>query len=359
MHSFRVELGAGAHDVHVGVGLIDHLGEIALRAGLKPGRAALISDTHVAPLYARRASDALTGSGFAPETIEIPAGEASKSLAVIATLYDRMTAAELDRASVVIALGGGVVGDLAGFAAATYLRGIAVVQVPTTVVAQVDSSLGGKTGINHPRAKNLIGAFYQPRAIVADVATLASLPEREFREGFAEVIKYAAIMDAAMLTDLERDLGLITARNADTLEAVVARSLRHKAQVVSSDVHEGGSRKILNFGHTIGHALEASSGYGHYLHGEAVAIGMVAAAALSEKHAGLSAEGAARLLRLIEAAGLPVKVPHGLGANDAFIASLRLDKKRVAGGIEYVLLDRLGHAFTRTLSTGEIIAALP
>ncbi len=358
MQSFRLELGLNAHEVHVGAGLLDNLGALAARARLRPGRAALVTDSNVAKLYAPRAIDSLGRAGFAPEVIEVAAGEASKSLATLAMLYDRMTAAEIDRAGAVFALGGGVVGDLAGFAAASYLRGIALVQVPTTVVAQVDSALGGKTGINHPRAKNLIGAFHQPRAIVADVAILATLPEREYREGFAEVIKYGAIMDAAMVADLERDLDQIAAREPAILEAVIARSLKHKAAIVVSDEREGGLRKILNFGHTLGHALEASAGYGRYFHGEAVAIGMVAAAALSEKHGGLSADESSRLVRLIARAGLPTAMPAGAQHDAAFLSAIHLDKKRADGAIEYVLLDRLGHAFTRKLGIEEILAVL-
>ncbi|MHB8383742.1 MAG: 3-dehydroquinate synthase [Candidatus Binataceae bacterium] len=358
MQSFRVELGAHAHEVHVGAGLLDDVGALAIRAELRPARAALVTDSNVARIYASRAVDSLKRAGFAPEMIEIPAGEASKSLAALALLYDRMTAAEIDRAGAVFALGGGVVGDLAGFAAATYLRGIAVVQIPTTVVAQVDSSLGGKTGVNHPRAKNLIGAFHQPRVIIADVATLATLPEREYKEGFAEVIKYGAIMDAAMVADLERDLDQIAARAPAILEAVVARSLRHKAAIVASDEREDGLRKILNFGHTLGHALEASAGYGRYLHGEAVAIGMIAAAALSERHGGLSADEASRLARLIARFGLPTAMPPGARHDAAFLSALRLDKKRADGAIEFVLLDRLGHAFTRKLAVAGILEVL-
>jgi 3-dehydroquinate synthase len=358
MQSFSVELGANAHEVHVGAGLLDDLGALATRAGLRPGRAALVTDSNVAKLYAPRAIASLERAGFALEVIEIAAGEASKSLATLALLYDRMTAAEIDRSGAVFALGGGVVGDLAGFAAASYLRGIAVVQVPTTIVAQVDSSLGGKTGVNHPRAKNLIGAFHQPRAIVADVATLATLPEREYREGFAEVIKYGAIMDAAMVSDLERDFDRIVAREPAILEAVIARSLRHKAAIVASDEREGGPRKILNFGHTLGHALEASAGYGRYLHGEAVAIGMVAALTLSEKHGGLSADEASRLVRLIARTGLPTAMPSTARHDAAFLSAIRMDKKRADGGIEFVLLDRMGHAFTRKLGIEEILAVL-
>src|SRR5258708_27174719 len=217
----RVKLGAASYPANVGANILEHLGKIALEAGLKPSRSAIVTDSNVEKLYAAAVADALKKSGFAPVVISVPPGESSKSLATLELLYDRMTAAELDRASAVFALGGGVVGDLAGFGAATYLRGVPLVQIPTTVVAQVDSALGGKTGINHRHAKNLIGAFYQARLIVADVATLTTLPAREFREGLAEVIKYGAIMDAPMIADLERDLDPILALNLNVLEAVV------------------------------------------------------------------------------------------------------------------------------------------
>ena len=355
MTSFRVELGVNAHPVQVGAGLLDRLGELALTAGLKAGRAALITDSNVARLYGGRALAALTAAGFDAVTIEVAAGEASKSLATLAQVYDRLASAQLDRASTVFALGGGVVGDLAGFAAASYLRGLAVVQVPTTMTAQVDSALGGKTGINLHAAKNLIGAFHQPRMIVADVATLASLPDREFREGLAEVIKYGAIMDAPMVAELERAMPAILGRAPAELERIVEQSLRHKAAVVASDEREGGLRKILNFGHTIGHALEASAGYGSYFHGEAVAIGMVAAAGLSRAYAGLSAGEAERLVRLIEATGLPSRMPPGWRGAD-FERALKLDKKRTGEGVEFVLIDRLGHALTRKLGFDEIVA---
>jgi 3-dehydroquinate synthase len=433
MGSFHVELGPNAHPVHVGAGLLDRIGELALAAGLKPGRAALVTDSNVARLYGAHAQSALAAAGFDATTLEVPAGEASKSLATLDQVYDRLVAAELDRSSALFALGGGVVGDLAGFAAATYLRGLAVVQIPTTMTAQVDSALGGKTGVNHRTAKNLIGAFHQPRMIVADVATLASLPEREFREGLAEVIKYGAIMDASMVAALETSMPAILARDPARLEQIVDQSLRHKAAIVASDEREGGLRKILNFGHTIGHALEASAGYGSYFHGEAVAIGMVAAAGLSRAYAGLSVGEADRLVRLIEAAGLPTQMPPGwrtrtaseqqppqhsntesqmlpgwrapttlrsqvptgsrspttgkdpgadprsdlgLGKYSAestgtnagkdsrqdfgqeFERALKLDKKRAGEGIEFVLLDRLGHALTRKLGFDEIVAHL-
>jgi 3-dehydroquinate synthase len=357
MQTFRVELGSAAHPVHVGQGLVDHLGRLAVDAGIQPGRVALVTDSNVEAHYGPRAVAALEAENFAPEVVTVPAGEASKSSAVLQEIYDRMVAAELDRGSAVFALGGGVVGDLAGFAAATYLRGIAVVQVPTTLVAQVDSSVGGKTGINHPRAKNLIGAFHQPRVVVADVDTLVTLPEREFREGLAEVIKYGAILELAMIVDLEGTLDRILARDAASLEAVVARSLRHKAAVVAADEREGGLRKILNFGHTVGHALEASAGYGSYLHGEAVAIGMAVACALSEKYAGLSADEGSRLVRLIDRAGLPTVLPSD-ARSASFVAALRLDKKRARDAVEFVLLERLGKAATKPLTFPEILSAL-
>ncbi len=357
MRTFRVELDPESHPVHVGAGLLDRLGELAREARLKPGRAMLVTDSNVGPLYAERAISSLARAGFKAAKIEIQAGEASKSLATLSNIYDRMVEAELDRQSIVFALGGGVVGDLAGFAAASFMRGVPLVQVPTTVVAAVDSSLGGKTGVNHPRAKNLIGAFYQPRMIVADVSTLKTLGEREFREGLAEVIKYGAIMDAPMISDLERGLGVILSREPDAMESMVERSLRHKASVVERDEHESGLRKILNFGHTVGHAIEASAGYGSYLHGEAVAVGMVAAAKLSRAYAGLDGAEAARLEALIRSAGLPVAMPSKWRGED-FERALRLDKKRADEGVEFVLIDRLGHAFTKKLAFDEIVASL-
>jgi 3-dehydroquinate synthase len=357
MQIFRVELGPASHEVHVGGALLDDLGALALGAGLKPTRSIVVTDSNVAPLYGDRVTKSLERAGFKATTATIAAGEESKSEATLGSLYDRMTAAELDRSGTVFALGGGVVGDLAGFAAATFLRGISVVQIPTTMVAQVDSSLGGKTGINHRLAKNLIGAFHQPRLIVADVDTLATLPEREFREGLGEVIKYGAIMDAPMISTLEQELEAILARSQGALEEIVARSLRHKASVVSADEREGGLRKILNFGHTIGHAIEAGAGYGGYLHGEAVAIGMAAASKLSNRYGGLSNEESSRLTRLIARMGLPVEMPLDW-RGDRFFSALRLDKKRSDDVIEFVLLDRLGHAFTRKLSFDEIVASL-
>jgi 3-dehydroquinate synthase len=355
MRTFRVELGPESHSVHVGAGAIDETGRLARDAGLAAARALIVTDSHVARLYGERAAASLSAAGFAPRIVQVAPGEPSKSIATLERVYDAMVEAEMDRAGAVFALGGGVVGDLAGFAAATYMRGIALVQIPTTLLAQVDSALGGKTAVNHPRAKNLIGAFYQPRLIIADVSVLESLPDREFREGLAEVIKYGAIMDAPMVDALERGLDAILRRDLAALEEIVARSLRHKASVVEGDTREIGLRKILNYGHTIGHALEASSGYGNLLHGEAVAIGMVAAGRLSQAFAGLSAEDAARLERLIARVGLPSAMPPGWSGEE-FTRAIRLDKKRAGNDVEFVLLDRPGHALTRKLSFAEILA---
>jgi 3-dehydroquinate synthase len=357
MRTFRVELGPDAHPVHVGAGVLDQTGRLAREAGLAAGRALVVADSNVARLYGERATAALKAAGFAPRIMEVAAGERSKSFATLERVYDAIVEAELDRGDAIFALGGGVVGDLAGFAAATYMRGVALVQIPTTMLAQVDSALGGKTAVNHPGAKNLIGAFHQPRLVVADVATLATLPEREFREGLAEVIKYGAIMDAPMVEALERGLDAILHRDPATLEEIVARSLHHKAAVVASDTREGDLRKILNYGHTAGHALEASSGYGNLLHGEAVAIGMVAAGRLSQAFAGLNGAEAERLERLIARAGLPTAMPAGWRTEE-FVRAMRLDKKRSGDEIEFVLLDRLGHALTRKLSFTEILVHL-
>jgi 3-dehydroquinate synthase len=355
MQTFRVELGPAAHPVHIGAGLLDDLGTLARKAGVASNHVMLVTDSNVELHYAARVIYALRRANFLPETAVVPAGESSKSFPELQRLYDRMSS--IDRGGAVFALGGGVVGDLAGFAAATYLRGVAVIQVPTSLVAQVDSSLGGKTGINHWQAKNLIGAFHQPRAIIVDVDTLRTLPDREFREGLAEVIKYAAIMDAPMVADLERDIDRILTREAAILETMVARSLRHKAAVVVADEREGGPRKTLNFGHTVGHALETSAGYGSYLHGEAVAIGMTVAARLSERFAGLSADEGSRLIRLIKQAGLPTAMPSS-AVTAEFIAALRLDKKRAENAIEFVLLEKLGKSLTRRLEFDQILATL-
>ncbi len=255
-----------------------------------------------------------------------------------------MAALRLDRQSFVLALGGGVVGDLAGFVAATYLRGIAFVQAPTTLLAQVDSSVGGKVGVNLKAGKNLVGAFYQPRLVLCDLETLASLPEREFRAGLAEVIKYGIICDAALFRRLERDLPALIRREPATLAAVVARCCQIKAQVVRQDETESGLRAILNFGHTVGHALEAVSHYGKYLHGEAIAIGQAAAARLSARLLGLPESHAARIRTLLERAGLPTQLPLTSRQREKLISAMKLDKKVSGGELKFVLARKLGQA---------------
>jgi 3-dehydroquinate synthase len=355
--SFRVELSGSRSEVRVGSGLLEQMGELALRGGLSAGRCAIVTDANVAPLYLASATKSLRGSGFDPVAVKIEAGELSKSLGTIGEIFDRLVEHEFDRSSSIFALGGGVVGDVAGLAASTFMRGVPLVQVPTTVVGQVDAAFGGKNGVNHRDAKNLIGTFYQPRLVIADVATLKSLPAREFREGLAEVIKYGAILEAQMVDQLEREMPAIVARDPDVLEAMVVRSLRHKASVIERDERESGLRAILNFGHTIGHALESSSGYGTLLHGEAVSIGMGAAARLSCEIAGFPPAEERRLVQLLHAAGLPVEMPKNW-RSPRFMRALRLDKKRREGGINFILLTKMGQAVIRSLTLNQILAGL-
>src|SRR5437867_6556066 len=270
MHVVNVGLGNRSYSILIGSDLLRKIGIECQRLKLAC-RCALISDQNVAPAYASRCMADMVAAGFEPILISITAGEKAKSLKTAAQCYDQLAAHRLERSSFIVALGGGVVGDLAGFVAATYLRGVAFIQVPTTLLAQVDSSIGGKVGVNLKTGKNLVGAFYQPRLVVCDLDTLMTLPPREFRAGLAEVIKYGIIYDVALFERLERDLPRLLERDPETLAAIVARCCEIKAEVVRQDETESGLRAILNFGHTIGHALEAVSGYGKYLHGEAIA----------------------------------------------------------------------------------------
>ncbi|HEY2662904.1 MAG TPA: 3-dehydroquinate synthase [Candidatus Binataceae bacterium] len=355
--SFRVELPPNRCEVRVGTGLLEDCGELARRSGVDAGRCAVITDANVAPYYLESTISSLRAAGFDPVGVEIKAGELSKSLSTLGEIFDRLVEHELDRRSSIFALGGGVVGDIAGLTASTFMRGVALVQVPTTLVGQVDSALGGKNGVNHRDAKNLIGTFYQPRLVIADIGTLTTLPEREFREGLAEVIKYGAILDVRMVEDLEREMPAIVARDPQALDAIVSRSLRHKADVIERDEREHGRRALLNFGHTIGHALESSSGYGKLLHGEAVSIGIGAAARLSRRLAGFPADQERRLLKLLRAAGLPVELPDNW-QRQSFIRALRLDKKRSEGAINFILLSEIGRAVIRRLTLDQILDGL-
>ncbi len=351
-----VELGIRSHSIHVGSGTLGTLGERLKAVGAGP-RLAVVTTTTVGRLYADAVRAGLEAAGFEPELIEIPDGEEHKTLATLAGIYDRLIAARLDRGATLVALGGGVVGDLGGFAAATFLRGIALVHVPTTLVAQVDASVGGKTAVNHPAGKNLIGAFHQPRLVLADVDVLGTLPQREFVAGLAEVIKYGATLDRDLFEYLEGALDRVLTRDAATMVHVVASCCRLKAAVVGADEREREYRAVLNFGHTVGHAIEAVTGYGRYLHGEAVAIGIVCATRISAARRYCDRATAMRVRQLIERAGLPSEVPVDLQA-EAIARAIAVDKKMRKGAVRFVCLDGLGGTRFDWLTGTEIVGSL-
>jgi 3-dehydroquinate synthase len=305
-------------------------------------RCALITDTHVARLYAKQAERSLRAAGFDCLRITVAAGEQAKRVSNLQACWDLLAAHRLERSSFVVALGGGVVGDLAGFVAATYLRGLAFVQVPTSLLAQVDSSVGGKVAVNLQAGKNLVGAFYQPRLVLCDLAALRSLPPREFRAGLAEVIKYGVISDPALFRRIERNISNLLGLDLELLATVVAQCCQIKAGVVGQDEQEAGLRAILNFGHTIGHAIENSAGYGRYLHGEAIAIGQVAAARLSRLLLGLPEAEETRLRRLLAAAGLPTGLRLTPAVKERLLRAMRVDKKVSGGRLRFVLARRIG-----------------
>jgi 3-dehydroquinate synthase len=337
----NVPLADRSYEIKIGPHLLARLGNEC--SFFKPGTpCAIISDRTVASHYAEAARASLIREGFNPVLITVPAGEKSKGLPAVQHCYDKLAARRIERKSFIVALGGGVVGDLAGFVAATYLRGMAFVQVPTTLLAQVDSSVGGKVGVNLAAGKNLIGAFHQPRLVLCDLATLATLPEREYRAGLAEVIKYGIIYDAKLFQQLERRLPKLLARDTRTLGDVIARCCEIKAEVVQRDETESGPRAILNFGHTVGHALEAISRYGKYLHGEAISIGQVAAAELSAHVSGLPVRQLERIGNLFRRAGLPTRVKLGPALRQRLFDAMRLDKKVSGGKIQFVLAERIG-----------------
>ena len=355
MRIVKVPLGERTYRIYIGPGLREAVGEGCRALGLGR-RCAVISDANVAPLYLGGVIDSLRKAGFDPVELVIPAGEKSKNLRLAASLCERLAAHRLERGSFIAALGGGVVGDIAGFLAAIYLRGVRFVQIPTSLLAQVDSSVGGKTGVNLKAGKNLAGAFHQPAAVWIDTETLRTLPEREFRAGLSEVIKYGAIADAALFRRLERDLDKLLALDPDTLGEVTARCCRIKAGVVARDEREGGLRAILNFGHTVGHAIEKVSGYGRYLHGEAVALGQVAAARISHWILGFPETDVARLRALLERAGLPTSARTSAERVRKLHEAMRLDKKVRGGEIKFVLLKRLGEAVWGEPVPRELIA---
>ncbi len=341
MRTVKVPLGNRSYNIIIGRGLLAGLGGECRKLGLGK-RCAVISDSNVARRYARLAQRSLARAGFDALLIVVPAGETAKSLKTVQGCYDRLARHRLERKSFIVALGGGVTGDLAGFVAATYLRGIPFVQVPTTLLAQVDSSVGGKVGVNLKAGKNLVGAFHQPRQVLCDFATLRTLPRREYRSGLAEIIKYGIIYDASLFRRLERDLPKLLKRDPKVLADVVARCCEIKAEVVGRDETDCGLRAILNFGHTIGHAIEAVSGYGKYLHGEAIAIGQAAAAELSARLSGLPAKDVTRIRKLFRRAGLPITVKLDAGRRRQILSAMKLDKKVSGGEIKFVLARKIG-----------------
>jgi len=344
MQTVRIALGARTYPIHVGSGLLVRADLVA--PVLPHRRAAIVTNDTVAPLYLEPLAAALGAARIESVRIVVPDGEDHKSWQTLNTVFDALVRERCDRQTAIVALGGGVIGDLAGFAAATYQRGVPFVQVPTTLLAQVDSSVGGKTAINHPRGKNMIGAFHQPVLVLADTETLATLPERELRAGLAEVIKHGAIRDAAFFDWLEANVDRLRARDPESLAHAVRRSVEIKAEVVALDERETGLRAVLNFGHTFGHAIETGLGFGTWLHGEAVAAGMAMAADLSARLGLLDSRSADRLRRLLQQAGLPIAGPR-LHA-DRYVELMAIDKKVQAGRARFILLERLGSAVIRS-----------
>ena len=349
--TIAVELGENSYPIVIGAGNLSQLGPLLLEQGIKPGSKVLLVTNPVVDLhYGTPCRASLAAAGLQVSSLVIEAGEDQKTPATVALIHDAAFAAKLERGSLIVALGGGVVGDMAGFAAATWLRGIAVAQVPTTLLAMVDASIGGKTGVNHPGGKNLIGAFHQPRLVLIDPSVLATLPVQEFRAGMAEVIKYGVIGDSELFAALEAAAGQggLASREAlgeALLQTLLERSAAAKAKVVAADEREGGLRAILNYGHTLGHCVETLSGYGTYLHGEAVGLGMLAAGALS-RHLGLwSAQEENRQRALIAAAGLPLNWPPL--DPEAVLACVQGDKKVRQGKVRFVLPTAIGQVQIR------------
>jgi 3-dehydroquinate synthase len=341
MKKVKVDLQKNRYEIRIGSGLLPQVGPWLKEVGLS-GKAVIITDTTVKSLYADALSRGLTDAGFDVSVLEIPPGEEQKTLEAAGGLYEKLTGAYAERTTPVIALGGGVVGDLAGFVAATYMRGVPLVQVPTTLLAQVDSSIGGKTAVDHGRLKNMIGAFYHPRLVVADVATLKTLPEVEFANGMAEAVKMAAILSKNLFDYIEKNIEKARALDTAVLEEIVSRNAQIKARVVAKDEKESNLRAILNFGHTVGHAVEAVSAFG-LKHGQAVAIGMVAEARISNRVGRMKEDEVIRLKQVIDKAGLPVDIP-ALDIREVMTV-MRHDKKVTGNKIRFVLLNAIGDAY--------------
>jgi len=354
MITVNVELGERAYPIHIGADLI---GQTALFAPHIAGSSVtIVTNTTVNPLYGDTLRAALAPLGKQVSTVVLPDGEAHKNLETLNLIFDALLGSRADRKTTLIALGGGVIGDMTGFAAACYMRGVPFIQVPTTLLSQVDSSVGGKTAINHPLGKNMIGAFYQPQAVIADTKTLDTLPPRELSAGLAEVIKYGVILDTEFFEWVEVNMPKLLAGDADALAYAIRRSCEIKADVVRQDEREGGLRAILNFGHTFGHAIEAGLGYGVWLHGEAVGCGMVMAADLSCRLGFIDEACRARVTALVRAAQLPVVAPD-LGI-ERWLALMEVDKKNEDGQINFILLKPLGAPVIMPVLQDTLVATL-
>ena len=362
MKRLAVDLGERSYPIYIGNGLLVQPELIA--SHIKGKQVLIVTNETVAPIYLDKVRESC--KEFQVSELILPDGERYKHLDTLKLIFDALLEQKHNRSTTLIALGGGVIGDMVGFAAACYQRGVNFIQIPTTLLAQVDSSVGGKTGVNHPLGKNMIGAFYQPQAVIIDVDTLGTLPERELKAGFAEVIKYGLIRDKPLFDWLEQNLAQVLQLEKEALIYIIERSCSNKAEVVSQDEREGGIRAILNLGHTFGHAIEAAQGYGNWLHGEAVAAGMVMAADLSSRLGKITREEAVRVKRLIATSGLPVVPPKAMSAQ-TFLSYMAVDKKVVDGSLRLVLLDRIGTAcvasdfdqeiLQETLEAGEQLCA--
>ncbi|UCE77955.1 MAG: 3-dehydroquinate synthase [Gammaproteobacteria bacterium] len=337
--TLQVELGERSYPIHIGAGLL--LRSELYQPHIRGRQVMIVSNETVAPLYLDKVRDAL--SDYQLEQVVLPDGEEFKNLEVLNHIFDALLANRFNRSCCLVALGGGVVGDMTGFAAASYQRGVDFIQVPTTLLAQVDSSVGGKTGVNHPLGKNMIGAFHQPRCVLADTETLDTLDDRQLSAGIAEVIKYGLIQDAAFFSWLERNMDQLLARNTEALIHAIEQSCQSKAEIVAADERESGKRALLNLGHTFGHAIETGTGYGTWLHGEAVAVGMAMAAELSACHGWLTEADVERIRALLTRARLPVAPPAEIG-RERFLELMSVDKKVDDRGLRLVLMDAIGAA---------------
>ncbi len=340
-HTLTVDLGDRSYPIYIGTDLL-HQNNL-ITDHIHGNSALIVSNSTVAPLYLQAVQNSLQTSGIRYGSVILEDGEQYKTIDSVMIIVEELLRQKYDRRSTIIALGGGVVGDIAGFAASIYQRGVNFIQIPTTLLSQVDSSVGGKTGVNHPLGKNMIGAFYQPQCVIADTGTLNTLSARELSAGIAEVIKYGLIYDASFFEWIEQNTAEFIARNSEFLAQAILVSCRIKADIVAQDEREMGIRAILNLGHTFGHAIEASMGYGNWLHGEAVAAGMVMAIDLSLRHGWVDEQLKQRTVKLLERCSLPVDSPHSM-SNDDYMATMAIDKKTVNGTIKFVLLKALGKA---------------